>query len=270
MPKGLRFVEAPIALIAGLGIWRSAFVKQIGAAALIGYSVVDYLDRGEDRGSELRGQLVALLEQLAQRERPYEQIDVLAYSFGSIDALFPFVQSPPPRLATIDRLVTIACPLDFVRSYWPDYFTKRFSIPGRPAQWVNFYAPSDVLASNFQDATSGIVEPTAAGAAGAAISGREQPRVAPDPLNVAYLIDGRDEPVTGSRNRCGSRACVSTTSTGAAASPARRASSTRSSSTSGVRERRLRTPRAAPRGNRARARKRPRDARVARGARPPR
>lgn len=199
MPKGLRFVEAPIALIAGLGIWRSAFVKQIGAAALIGYSVVDYLDRGEDRGSELRGQLVALLEQLAQRERPYEQIDVLAYSFGSIgaiDALFPFVQSPPPRLATIDRLVTIACPLDFVRSYWPDYFTKRFSIPGRPAQWVNFYAPSDVLASNFQDATSGIVEPTAAGAAGAAISGREQPRVAPDPLNIAYLIDGRDEPVS--------------------------------------------------------------------------
>jgi hypothetical protein len=200
IPKELRIIQAPIALIAGLGIWRSAAVKRIASSALVGYSVVDYLDRGEDRGSELRGRLTQLLEQLAQRELPYEHIDVVAYSFGSIaaiDALFPYVQPPPPRLATIDRLVTIACPFDFVRSYWPDYFTKRFAHPGRPAEWVNFYAPSDVLASNFQNSTSGIVEPTAEAGPEAAISGRDSPLVAPPPLNVAYLIDGRDEPVAG-------------------------------------------------------------------------
>lgn len=44
---------------------------------------------------------------------------------------------------------------------------------------------------------SGFVEPTAAAAPEAAITGRETPVVAPPPLNIAYPIDGRDEPVTG-------------------------------------------------------------------------
>lgn len=126
----------------------------MGTAALVTYSVVDYLDHGEDNGSELRGHLAALLEYLAESEERPATIDVVGYSFGSIvaiDALFPCVQEPPPRLSTIDRLITIACPYDFVRSYWPDYFTRRFSRAGAPPDWVNFYAPSDVLASNFRD-----------------------------------------------------------------------------------------------------------------------
>jgi hypothetical protein len=200
IPAQLRFAQAPIAFVAGIGIWRSALVKRLSAGALVGYSVVDYLDRGEDRGSQLRGQLTQLLERLAELEQPYRHIDVVTYSFGSIaalDALFAFVQPPPPRLATIDRLVTIACPFDFVRSYWPDYFSKRFSLPGAPGEWVNFYAPSDVLASNFSNTTSGVVDPGAGPAPEAVITGRDGQPVGPSPLNVAYLLDGRDEPVAG-------------------------------------------------------------------------
>ena len=147
LPTWLKILEGPILFFGGLGIWKSAIAKKLGSAALVGYSVVDYLDRGEDNGSQLRGQLAALLEHLAGLKDPHASIDVVTYSFGSIvaiDALFPCAQEPPPRLATINLLITIACPFDFVRSYWPDYFTKRFSRTATPGKWVNFYAPSDV------------------------------------------------------------------------------------------------------------------------------
>lgn len=155
--------------------------------------MVDYLDRGEDNGSQLRGQLAALLEHLAELKDPHATIDVVAYSFGSIvaiDALFPYVQEPPPRLATINRFITIACPFDFVRSYWPGYFKKRFSRTGAPKEWVNFYAPSDVLASNCRD-------DSAVDTALKRVEVRDGQPDPPFPTNVPYLIDGREEPVSG-------------------------------------------------------------------------
>jgi hypothetical protein len=192
LPAGLRLLEGAILFIGGLSIWKSPLARKLGNTALIGYSVVDYLDRSDDKGSQLRGQLASLLEHLAERKH-HRTVDVLAYSFGSIvaiDALFPYVQEPPPRLATIDRLITIACPFDFVRSYWPGYFTKRFSREDAPGRWVNFYAPSDVLASNFRD-DSRLEE------ADERVEVREGQPPPCDPDNVAYLIDGREEPVSG-------------------------------------------------------------------------
>lgn len=193
LPPWARFLQAPILFFGGLGIWKSSFARKLGSAALVGYSVVDYLDRGGDKGSQLRGQLADLLERLAELEDPPESIDIVAYSFGSIvaiDALFPYVQKPPLRLETVDRLITIACPFDFVRSFWPDYFTRRFSRAGVPGKWVNVYAPSDVLASNFIDGKDGI------GEAVNAVEVRDGlPRPSP-PHNVAYLMEGREEPVS--------------------------------------------------------------------------
>jgi hypothetical protein len=193
LPLGLKFLQGGIMFVGGLSIWKSAFAKRIGSAALTGYSVVDYLDRGDDIGSQLRGQMAALLEHLGELKPPYESIDVVAYSFGSIvaiDTLFPHAQDPPPRLATIDTLITIACPFDFVRSYWNDYFTRRFSRAGAPDEWINVYAPSDVLASNFRNDPE--LNDSIAG-----IGVREGQAPAREPTNVAYLIDGQEKPVSG-------------------------------------------------------------------------
>lgn len=194
LPRELKFLQGGIVFVGGLSIWKSAFAKRIGSAALVGYSVVDYLDRGDDIGSQLRGQMAALLEHLAELKPQHESIDVVAYSFGSIvaiDTLFPHVQDPPPRLATIDTLITIACPFDFVRSYWNDYFTRRFSRVGAPGEWINFYAPSDALASNFRN------DPEFDDDAIAGIAVREGQAPAREPTNVTYLIEGQEEPVSG-------------------------------------------------------------------------
>lgn len=193
LPGWAKAIEAPLLFLGGLGIWKSTVAKRLGSTALVGYSVVDYLDRGEDKGSQLRGQLAELLEHLAELKRPHASVDLVAYSFGSIvalDALFPYVQEPPPRLATINRLITIGCPFDFVRCYWPDYFENRFSRAGAPTAWVNFYAPSDVMSSNFRD-NQDVAE------AQEHLKVRASQAPPPVPENVAYLIDGRTEPVSG-------------------------------------------------------------------------
>lgn len=59
-------------------------------------------------------------------------------------------------------LVTIGCPFDIVRTFWPRYFKDRERLEGTPKQWINIYSPIDVLGSNFRDdsetkeATAGI------------------------------------------------------------------------------------------------------------------
>lgn len=78
LPAELKFLQGGIMFVGGLSIWKSAFAKRIGSAALVGYSVVDYLDRGDDVGSQLRGQMAALLEQLGELKPPHESIDVVA------------------------------------------------------------------------------------------------------------------------------------------------------------------------------------------------
>jgi hypothetical protein len=194
LPKLLHGAVAIAAGFGGWGIWKSSFAKRVGQSALIGYSVVDYLDRGEDDCAALRGQLAALVDYFGELgDDGPKHVDVLAYSFGSIvalDALFPFVGKPPHHLTAINRLITIGCPFDFIRTYWPDYFTKRFSVEHAPRGWFNFYAPSDVLASNFREDSE-----NAEAAAG--IEVRPGNVAPPQPVNRPYYIDGRDEPVSG-------------------------------------------------------------------------
>jgi hypothetical protein len=84
-------------------------------------------------------------------------VHLVAYSFGTIvalDALFP-QQQPSPRIERIDTLTTIGSPFDFLRTYWPTYFTGRQSVHGHPRRWINVYAPLDVLGSDFLDTTDG-------------------------------------------------------------------------------------------------------------------
>lgn len=114
-----------------------------------------YLSAGTHR-NRLVGELTKLVDDLDQKRpggRKYRSVNVLAYSFGSVvvmDALFPLETPPAPRLRRISRLVTVGCPFDFVRTYWPTYFKNRFA-NASPVSWINVYSPMDVLGSNFRE-----------------------------------------------------------------------------------------------------------------------
>jgi hypothetical protein len=79
----------------------------------------------------------------------------VAYSFGSIVALDTFFprQNPASHLISVDTLVTIGCPADLVRIFWPKYYglSERAYRPGAPQRWINIYSTTDVLSSNFRN-----------------------------------------------------------------------------------------------------------------------
>jgi hypothetical protein len=59
-----------------------------------------------------------------------------------------------PRFGRIHTLITIGSPFDFIRTFWPDYFTERHDRTGTPRRWINVYSEVDVLGSNFLDEPS--------------------------------------------------------------------------------------------------------------------
>jgi hypothetical protein len=115
-----------------------------------------YLSISHQRAA-LLGRFYALLEHVAEKEPGYARVHVMSYSFGSIlalDALFPPATQKSlalPRLSTVDKLVTVGCPFDFVRALWPRYFTDRSAASAAPKSWLNVYTPVDALGSNFRD-----------------------------------------------------------------------------------------------------------------------
>lgn len=121
-------------------------------------SATRYVAAGQHR-AEIVGELGEVLEHLAEAGpgggAEYGRVHLAAYSFGSvvaIDALFQSEGEVSRRFRSIDTLVTIGCPYDFVRTYWPRYFQDRYAAPAadRP-RWINVYCPLDVLGSNFID-----------------------------------------------------------------------------------------------------------------------
>jgi len=115
-------------------------------------SAIDYLSYG-DRREVIAGQVSDLLEHVAEKG-VYRRIHIVAYSFGTIIALdnvFPPGRKPGERFKLVHTLVTIGCPFDLVRMFWPNYFQKRQTWPGVPHDWYNVYLPIDVLGSNFRD-----------------------------------------------------------------------------------------------------------------------
>ena len=120
-------------------------------------SSINYLSVGERAGA-VGGLFSALLEHIVEKGAVaggvrYNEIHILAYSFGSIvaiDSLFP-TELFSQRIHKMGTLVTIGCPFDMIRTYWPEYFSGRYGAPGIPRKWINFYNAADVLASNFWD-----------------------------------------------------------------------------------------------------------------------
>jgi hypothetical protein len=138
------------------------------------------------------GQAAALLEHIAEKEETYRQVHIVAYCFGTLmalDALFSHAQ-PGARIGTVHSLVTIGCPFDMVRLYWPDYFNQRNLQPGVPAQWVNLYDPLDVFGSNFRnDNNKGKAEH------GIGIREQDTESILPN-VNIAYDIGMQTQQLT--------------------------------------------------------------------------
>lgn len=146
-------VVRAILILGGLGALSRESAKELLRKVAVEYvCALSYLRAGERRAA-LSGQLLALLDHVGEKTPPYEQVHVLGYSFGSVvslDALFD--ENPPAaRLERFGTLVTVGCPFDLIRSYWPGYFADRRARLPDEAKWINVYAPNDVLGSNFRD-----------------------------------------------------------------------------------------------------------------------
>lgn len=159
-------------LLTLIGLSKAQAVKGVTDGAVGYLSVMSYFRYG-DRREQLVGNLARLLQHLGEREKvAYDRVDIVGYSFGSIialDGLFPPRGRSVHTFAVVNQLVTVGCPFDFVRTYWPHYFddrkqdNKEKGKKCRPLKcWQNIYLPIDVLSSNFRnnnepgDATVGI------------------------------------------------------------------------------------------------------------------
>lgn len=189
--------EAVVLAVGGLSIWKSKLFQGLADSGLVAAGFVRYIDRPGDRDRALRGEFYGLLDEL-QRRSSYQRIDAVAFSFGSlavINACFPATDSPPGVVGTVHRVVTLGCPFDFVRAYWPRYFEDRFSAGEPCADWINVYSPGDVLSSNFADGEG----PDADFGIGLNPTGGGAPADPVKPRNVLYRLDGVAEPPLGLR-----------------------------------------------------------------------
>lgn len=134
------------------GLTKKQVKDMLGSAAAEYVCARDYIAIA-GRKAAIAGQLAALLEHIVEKDLTYRKIHIVSYSFGSlvaIDSMFPNIP-PGKRFEQIDTLVTIGCPFDLVRTYWPAYFKDRMKPDRAPKKWMNVYSPLDVLGSNFRD-----------------------------------------------------------------------------------------------------------------------
>lgn len=113
-------------------------------------SLLEYISLGA-RGSVIEGHLDSLLDHVQAKQ--YRKIHVVAYSFGSVlalDSFFPAGRPPGKCIGNVQTLISIGCPFDMIRTFWPEYYERRFIVSGPMVDWINVYSPLDVLGSNFR------------------------------------------------------------------------------------------------------------------------
>jgi hypothetical protein len=149
----LPYFQGLIIISTGLGLFTAKTLKYyVYEMSLWHVSSSYYLSTG-DRRPSLTGQVYSLLEHISEKDPQYQNLHIVAYSFGSIvalDAMFPD-DMPSRRNCDITTLVTIGCPFAFIRTFWTDYFQDRDCLDGAPQKWLNIYAEADVMATNFQN-----------------------------------------------------------------------------------------------------------------------
>ena len=150
-----------IVVVAIVEVFYPGLKKGLADASVQYASAVGYLSFGSREGV-LEGQLNALVDHM--KAKGYQRIHVVAYSFGSVlalDSIFPADRAPLERIKDIDSLVTVGCPFDLIRVFWPEYYESRNesvrdSRKGKgngslTQNWINIYSPIDLLGSNFRN-----------------------------------------------------------------------------------------------------------------------
>ena len=116
-------------------------------------SASDYLERGSTKQT-IHGQLDMLVEQIVKTEGEDTELYLHSFSFGSLvclDYVFPYGVEPSCRLQQhLKGLVTIGSPIDFVKVYFPKFFTERRMTMNDKMKWINVYSLADALGSNFR------------------------------------------------------------------------------------------------------------------------
>lgn len=180
-PK-LGVLQALVVLLASLGLFKRESLKEVVSIVATEYVCASNYLRLASQKQLIIGQVMALLEHIAEKSEKYHGVHIVAYSFGTllaIDSLFPHTR-PGGRLTMVKRMITIGCPFDLVRTYWPNYFTQRLRVEGTPNRWINLYTPLDVFGSNFRNDRQRLEAEQ-----GVTLQENETEVIAPD-RNIAY------------------------------------------------------------------------------------
>lgn len=116
-------------------------------------SASNYLERG-DMKQTIHGQMDILIEQILKEEGKEAELYFHSYSFGTLvclDYIFPYGLKPSVRLQQhLKGLITIGSPIDFIKVYFPKFFSGRNMQLNDQMEWINVYSLADALASNFR------------------------------------------------------------------------------------------------------------------------
>ncbi|WP_196893651.1 hypothetical protein [Aureivirga marina] len=118
------------------------------------YLCVDhYLSYGKNK-LEIIGKLETLISKVDENKES-TTLELHSYSFGSIvllDLIFPYKRVPLKTIQkNVSKIVTIGCPYDFIKQYYPNYFSNRNeSDVMKNVIWQNVFCQADVFSSNFR------------------------------------------------------------------------------------------------------------------------
>lgn len=149
------FARILVVVTSAMALLSPKFQNLITIASTEYLCVHYYLKYGEGKQT-LIGDFSNLVEKISEKETAYTSFEVHAFSFGSvvaIDALYPSnAQQADLRTSTeITRFVTVGCPVDFIRVYYPNYFSGRKLVCTGIQDWYNVNCEVDVLSSNFRN-----------------------------------------------------------------------------------------------------------------------
>lgn len=104
----------------------------------------------------IQRELKGLLQQANKEWGDYSAVSLSGFCAGAIialDAVYPFQEDVDATTApaiVLSNLVTVACPFDFVRTLFPNYFNNNRIIDAEnELEWANVFIPTDAMGTNF-------------------------------------------------------------------------------------------------------------------------
>ena len=113
--------------------------------------------------NHLTGRIHGLVDKINHRPG-IKNVNLLGYSFGALavlDTVYPASSAGQQAMQQVRTIVTVGCPFDVIRLLRPTYATGRGTATDTIPNWINVYAPIDLLASNFTNGDAAEAEPTA-------------------------------------------------------------------------------------------------------------